>query len=488
MKKIALTLLVITLILVVCIGVNTLQFTSKQPNVASIDGIEVNTARAVQTLSAAIKLETISHQNSKDAVDQPFFELAQLISDRFPAVAQNLQKTVINKKSLLYKWQGKNSQLKPITFLAHLDVVPAEQGTLDQWKYPPFSGVIAEGFVWGRGTLDDKSSVLGTLEAVEHLIESGFAPNRTVYLAFGHDEEIGGKQGAAKIAEYMAQQGINSLFTLDEGMVVLNKQLSPAGKDTAIIGIAEKGYVTLRLTAHAEGGHSSMPTSTGAIGILAGAITALEQNQRPSKFADTVEETFSFLGPEMGLVDRIMFANQWLFGSAIISALERKTSTAAMIRSTTAITMIEGGFKENAIPSQASATVNFRILPGESSAEIKKHVERVIANPAISVDFITNSTPTEPSKISAADTTGFSTIGRTAQQLFPGAIFAPGLVLAGTDSVNYQNSAENNYRFAPYVLGPDDLGRIHGINERIRIEDYGLMIKFYAQLIINMDE
>ena len=488
MKKIALTLLAALLILVICIGVNTLRFTSKQLNVAAIEGIQVDTARAAQTLSAAVQLATISYQNPEDAVDQPFIELAQLISDRFPAVTQNLQKTVINKKSLLYKWQGKNPQLKPITFLAHLDVVPAEQGTLEQWTYPPFSGAIAEGFIWGRGTLDDKSAVLGTLEAVEYLIATGFVPDRTVYLAFGHDEEIGGNQGAAKIAEYMAQQGVISLFTLDEGMVVLNKQLSPAGIDTAVIGIAEKGYATLKLTADAEGGHSSMPASSTAIGILAQAIAALEQNQLPSKFADTVEQTFSFLGPEMGLLDRIMFANQWLFGNTIISALERKTSTAAMIRTTTAITMLEGGFKENAVPSQAGATVNFRILPGESSAEVLEHANRVIANPAVTASFSGDSLRTEPSAISATDSPAFSTIGKTAQQLFDGAIFAPGLVLGGTDSVHYQNVAENNYRFAPYLLGPQDLSRIHGINERISIDDYGQMIKFYAQLIINMNE
>lgn len=487
MKKIVLIILTISLLLVVSIAVNTLRFTSKQIDIAAIDGIQVDEAGAAQRLSLAIRLATVSHQNSDDAVDQPFIDLLELISNSFPEVSRQLDKTVIGQKSLLLKWPGKNSQLKPITFLAHLDVVPPEPGTLDQWQYPPFSGAIAEGYIWGRGTLDDKSSVFGTLEAVEHLIKSGFVPNRTIYLAFGHDEEIGGKQGAAKIAEYMEQQGISSLFTLDEGMVVLNDQLSPAGKTTAIIGIAEKGYATLTLTARAEGGHSSMPSTTSAIGTLAQAIVALEENQLPSELAGTVEITFSALGPEMGTVERILFANQWLFSSTIISALEQEVSTAAMIRSTTAITIIEGGFKENAVPSQASATVNFRILPGESSTDVKKHVETVVNDPAVSVDFVDEGFLSEPSRISATDTRSFLSIGRTAQQLFPGAIFIPGLVLAATDSINYQRVADNNYRFAPYILGPEDLGRIHGINERIGIQDYRRMIQFYAQLIINMD-
>lgn len=488
MKKIVLTILTISLLLIISITVNTLRFTSKQPQVAAIDGIEIDIDRAVKNLSSAIQIATISHQKINRSQDRPFSSLIELISNQYPLVEQNLEKTVINQKSLLFKWPGKNIALKPITFLAHMDVVPVEDNTLDQWQYPPFSGAVEEGFIWGRGTLDDKSAVFGALEAIEQLITLEFVPNRTIYLALGHDEEIGGDRGAAQIAAYMEQQNISSLFTLDEGMVILNEKLSPAGKTTAIIGIAEKGYATLKLTARAESGHSSMPAQSSAIGILARAITALEQNQLPSKLAGTAEKTFDFLGPEMGLLEKVLFANRWLFDKAIISALQEKTSTAAMIHSTTAVTIIDGGFKENVIPSKVSAVVNFRILPGQSSLDIKNHVTEVVDDPSISVDFITASPVNEPSAISSTDSPAFLTIGKTAQQIFPGAIFAPGLVLGGTDSIHYQNVADNNYRFAPYVLGPDDLSRIHGLNERIGIEDYRRMIQFYAQLIINMDE
>ena len=488
MKKIVLTILTISLLLIISITVNTLRFTSKQPQVAAIDSIEIDMNRAVKTLSSAVQLATVSHQEMSRSQEQPFSSLIELISNRYPLVKQNLEKTVINQKSLLFKWPGINTALKPITFLAHTDVVPVEESTLDQWQYPPFSGAVEEGFIWGRGTLDDKSAVFGALEAIEQLIVLGFVPSRTVYLAFGHDEEIGGAQGAVHIAAYMEQHNISSLFTLDEGMVILNQELSPAGKTTAIIGIAEKGYATLKLTARAESGHSSMPAHPSAIGILARAITTLEENQLPAKLAGSAEKTFDFIGPEMGLFEKILFANRWLFDEAIVSALLKKTSTAAVIRSTTAVTIIEGGFKENVIPSKASAIVNFRILPGQSSADIKKHVIETVNDPAITLDFMSNNTPNEPSTLSDTDNPAFLTIGKTAQQIFPGAIFAPGLVLAGTDSIHYQSVADNNYRFAPYVLGPNDLGRIHGINERIGIEDYRRMIQFYAQLIINMDE
>lgn len=467
--------------------INTLTFSSRQINVAPIAGISVDIQQAAERLSLAIKQQTISHQDADKFNREPFDQLLNLMTESFPKVAANLEKTVINRHSLLYKWSGSNSSLKPVTFLAHLDVVPPEAATIGLWQYPPFSGAIADGYIWGRGTLDDKSSVFGVLEAVEHLINQGFMPNRTIYLAFGHDEEIGGKQGAVKIAEYFKQQGINSLFTLDEGMVIIDENLSPAQKKTGIIGIAEKGYVTLELKAKAEGGHSSMPAKVSALGILAKAITALEENQMASSLAGVSGEMFEFLGPEMGGVKKLFFANRWLFEPVILSLLQEKKSTAAMIRTTTAVTLFNAGIKENVLPAQASALVNFRILPGNTANDVLQHARTVVANPAVTIKFLNNGMRKEPSTISATDTAEFMLIGKTIKQIFKGAVFAPGLVLAGTDSRHYQQVSDNSYRFAPYTFGPQDLGRIHGLNERIGIEDYRLMIKFYAQLIINLD-
>ncbi|MBL4584550.1 MAG: M20 family peptidase [Pseudomonadales bacterium] len=486
-RRLSLVALALFVILAAAILVNTLRFTSKQPDFSAIEPISVDAAAAAQRLSSAVQLKTISHQNPEDATDQPFIELIELISSHYPQVALHLERTLINQKSLLFKWPGSNAALKPITFLAHHDVVPPEAISIGQWTYPPFSGAIEEGFIWGRGALDDKASVFGVLEAVEHLIASGFKPARTVYLAFGHDEEIGGDQGAAFIAQYMAKHNISSLFTLDEGMVVLDSRLSPAKKPTAIIGIAEKGYLTLKITAKVTGGHTSMPTPISSTGTLAKAITALEENQRPSGITGAAEHMFNFLGPEMSLVEKTLLANRWLFDGVITFILEQQHSTAAMIRTTTAVSMIHAGVKENVLPSQATAMVNFRIIPGETSEDVIRHANAVIANSAVTVERSMLSIDNEPSAISAADTAAFLAIGVTARQLFPGSIFAPGLVLGGTDSVHYQAVADNNYRFAPYVMAPEDLSRIHGVNERIKIADYQRMIQFYAQLILNMD-
>ncbi len=484
-KYIIVLSLSITFLLVII--VNTINFKSRQSDEKSVAGIPLDSQKVAERLASAIKLRTISHQQAEKFKTEPFLQLHKLMTATFPRVEENLDKKVINHYSLLYKWPGKNAELKPVIFLAHLDVVPPEPETTSEWLYPPFSGAIADGFIWGRGTLDDKSAVFGVLEAVENLINQNFVPNRTLYLAFGHDEEIGGKRGAAKIAQYLKQQDVNAILTLDEGMVILNEDLSPAQKMTGIIGIAEKGYVSLILIAKSEGGHSSMPGKESAAGILAKAIIALEENQLPSSLAGASGKMFDFLGPEMGFVKRGLFANRWLFEDIIVSILQGKKSTAAMIRTTTAVTMISGGVKENVLPSQARAVVNFRILPGNTANEVLQHAREVVANPAVMIEFLSNGVIKEPSAISATDTAEFMQIGKTIKQIFKGAIFAPGLVLASTDSRQYQDIAENSYRFAPYAFGVEDLGRIHGVNERIGIKDYQLMIKFYAQLIINLN-
>ncbi|MES0489196.1 MAG: M20 family peptidase [Leptospirales bacterium] len=488
MKKVLIIILGIVGTLLITIIVNTLRFSSKQIDVEFVEGIKIDNTKAAKRLSLAVKLQTISYQKSEDFVAKPFVQMIDLISDSFPKVEANLEKKVINRYSLLYKWSGKNPKLKPVTFLAHLDVVPAEPGTEKQWTYPVFSGAIADGFIWGRGTLDDKSSAFAVLEAVEQLLKQGFVPNRTIYLAFGHDEEVGGHEGAVKIAEYFKKQGVTSLFTLDEGMVIMNEKLSAAKKTTGIIGIAEKGYTTLKLTAKGAGGHSSLPSNTSSVGILARAITAIEENQMPSSLSGPSKKMFDYLGPEMGFFEKMLFANQWLFRGVIISILEEKASTAAMIRTTTAVTMINAGVQENVLASHATAVVNFRILPGDSSKDVLDHVEKVVANPAVHVEFLKKGPQFEPSKVSSTDTPEFEAIGKSISQIFKGAIVSPGLSLVMTDSKHYADVSENSYRFAPHTFGPEDLGRIHGVDERIGVDDYALMIKFYAQLILNLNQ
>ncbi len=487
MKSVFKILFSTALLLLVVIAFNTARFTSKQIGVEPITGIKVDEELAVSRLSKAIRIPTVSHQNNYDFNPLPFEKLKQFIFSSYPNIDRELERKVINQYSLLYKWKGQQPTLKPVLFLAHLDVVPADPKTLSQWIEAPFSGKISDGYIWGRGTLDDKSSVFGLLEAVEALINQGFKPKRTILLAFGHDEELGGHAGAAEIAKVLRKNGIKAQFTLDEGMAILDKTLSPAKQAAGIIGIAEKGYVTIKLTSRAAGGHSSLPPKKTAIGALAKAISTLEEHQFPARLTGPIGKQLDYLGPEMPLTERLLFANRWLFEDIIVGVLEQRNSTAAMVKTTTALTMLKGGVKENALPSHASAIVNFRILPGDTSQVVLKHVTEMVNNPDIEAEIVRPLDTSEPSKVSATDTPAFATLGKTIRQIFHDTLFAPGLVLVATDSVHYEDIAENNYRFAPYTLGKSDLSRIHGIDEVIAVEDYLRMIQFYAQLMLNLN-
>lgn len=479
-------LLLGVLIILLIVGFNASTYDSKQIEIVGIDGIDVDSVAASQRLSEAIQLATISYQSPSDFEAEPFLQLHQLMADRFPFVERVLEKKAINTFSLLYKWPGKDISLKPVTFLAHLDVVPAEQETLQQWAHAPFSGYIAEGFIWGRGAIDDKASAFALLEAVEHLLALGFEPNRTIYLAFGHDEEVGGVNGAAKIAEYFQQQSIHSLFTLDEGMIIADAQLSPIKQKLAVVGIAEKGYVSVRLTAKAESGHSSMPSKNSSVIMLSEAVLALQKNQMPSSLEGVGGLMFEYIGPEMDIISRMIFANQWLFDGLIMSKLEANKSTAAMIRTTTAVTLLQAGMKENIIPSQATAVVNFRVQPGNTLTQLLDHMAIAIDNPSIELEVLTPLASSNASAISAIDNAEFLLLEQTIKQIYPKTLFSPGLVVGGTDSRHYEEVADNNYRFLPYLMGPDDLSRVHGVNERMGLDAYAMMIKFYAQLMKNI--
>ncbi|MEE4603951.1 MAG: M20/M25/M40 family metallo-hydrolase, partial [Desulfobacteraceae bacterium] len=350
-----------------------------------------------------------------------------------------------------------------------------------------FSGKVADGFIWGRGTLDDKGCLIALMEAVEILIKAKFKPRRTVYLAFGHDEETGGQNGAQKIAAYLKKKGVQFSFVIDEGLTLLKKDLSPARRKTALIGLSEKGVVTLKLTAKSESGHSSMPHRKTAIGALARAVNRLEVYQMPTNIFGPAAKLFEFIGPEMALLPKILFANLWVFKGIITRQLEKVNTTNALIRTTCAPTVIKGGAKENILPGQAYCFLNFRILPGDSISDVLVHAGNVISDPAIEVSIHDGAFDTEPSPLAKVDALGFKTIRRTINEIFKDTIVAPGLVFGATDSRHYQSICENIYRFVPYNLGRADTHRIHGVDECLAIEDYVKLIQFYAQLIRNCD-
>lgn len=483
-KKIISAFAVVIAIFVAVLVVNALRFgPPPQPNITPARAFTIDKDAAAKRLAEALRFRTVARGGDTPVAIDAFLGLHKHLADSFPKVHGQLKRETVGRYSLLYTWTGSDPGLKPILIAAHMDVVPVEPGTAGRWTHQPYSGTIANGFIWGRGALDMKLSVLGTLEAVEYLLGKGFKPKRTVYLAFGHDEELGGPNGAAKIARLLKQRGVRLEFTLDEGSIIAHNLIPGVAKPVALIGLAEKGLVTLELTARAKGGHSSMPPRKTAIGMLARAIHRLEANQMPAALKSPAVEMFQYLAPEMPFATRIVLANRWLLEPLLISQLEGAPATNATIRTTTAPTIVKGGVKYNVLPTRARAAVNFRILPGDSIESVIAHVRRTIDDQDVTVRRLKGGS--EPSRVSDVRSASFVALRATVRQIFPDAVVAPSLVIARTDSWHYEKIADNSYRFLPMRLGPNDLKRFHGTDERISVKNYAEIIRFYIQLLKN---
>jgi carboxypeptidase PM20D1 len=346
---------------------------------------------------------------------------------------------------------------------------------------PPFAGVVADGYIWGRGALDDKGSALAILEAAEHLLERGVQPPRTLIFAFGHDEETSGERGAQAMAEQLAARGVAPAFVLDVGVAVLEGMITGVDEPVATVSIGEKGYVSVELTTKADGGHSSMPPRSTAIGVLSHAIERLERNQAPANIQAAMGRTLEYLGPEMSFLQRTVLANLWLFAPLVEWQMGQAPQTNAAIRTTTAATMFDGGVKENILPVGARAVVNFRILPGETVDSVTEHVRAAIDDPRISIRVLDGGN--NPSPMSDPDAPAFAQVARAIRAAFPDAVVVPSLALGATDARHYTGLSPNVYRFSPMRMTPKDLTRVHGTNERIGVEDYVNRIRFYAELM-----
>lgn len=460
--------------------INALRFTSKQIRVEPIQPLRVDENGVALRLAHALRFQTVS----QDMIGEEFLDFHRYLEQTFPQAHSTLTRELIGEYSLLYTWQGRDERLKPILLMGHLDVMPVEPESLSRWEQPPFEGRIADGHIWGRGALDDKCTVLGIMEAVEMLSGQGFQPQRTIYLAFGHDEEVGGHGGAARIAELLRERGVGLEYVLDEGSPITDGFFPDVSRPVALIGVADKGYLSLELSVEAESGHSSMPPPQTAIGVLGAAVSRLEARQRPPSIKGVPRQTLEYVGPEMPFGRRLVLANLWLFGPLVARKLAATPGTNHGVRTTTAATIIEGGHKENALPGRARAVVNFRILPGDSSERVIAHVGEVVNDPRVTINKfgVSNS---EPSAVSDVNAAGFQIIQRTLRQVFPEVLVAPGLVVGGTDSEHYAALSKNIYRFMPFRVRPEDAKRFHGVNERISVKDYAGSVWFYYQLIVN---
>ena len=475
------SLAVLLLILLAIVAVKTAAFKSKQVNVASRAVYPVDIDAAAGRLSGAVQCPTVSSLDESQVDFEQLARFREYLSATFPQVHSSLDKQVINKHGLLYTWKGSDPALKPILLLAHQDVVPVSE---DGWTHPPFSGAIADGHIWGRGTLDDKGSLLGMLEAVEYLLKEGFKPARSIYMAFGFDEEVGGREGAAKIAAFLKSQELQFEYVIDEGGAAVQGLVPGLASWVALVGTAEKGYLSLELSTEAAGGHAMQPPRETAVGIVAAAVARLQARPFPARLGGPTAALFDYLGPEMSFPNKMIFANLWLFRSIVKGKLAAKPVTDASIRTTTAPTMFQGSLQDNILPMLAKAVINFRILREDTTATVIERVKSVIGDARVKVTPIMKNV-FEPSPASPTDSWSFKILSSTIREALPGVLVAPTLMLGRSDCTYFTGLSACCYRFVPQRIPFGEMASIHGVNERISIDSYAEMINFYIRLMQN---
>jgi carboxypeptidase PM20D1 len=484
MKKIlAAAVGLVLLLLVAILLLRMILIKSHQVQAQPASDITVDARAVAEHLAGAVRFPTVSHENGASVEAAAFDGFHQYLQQTFPKVHATLTRETVGGYSLLYTWKGRRPEMQPVLLLSHQDVVPVEPGTEKSWTHPAFSGFLDGTWVWGRGTLDDKVSLMGILEATEILLGRGFQPDRTIYFAFGHDEEVGGRNGAAALAKLLEQRGVRPAFILDEGGAILEGAIPGVARPAAMIGTAEKGVLSVELVAESEGGHSSMPPTHGAIGKLAAAVQKLEDHQMPARLDGATRRSYQYLAPEMPFGTRLALANLWLFSPLIERQAAADPASNARVRTTTAPTIFQGGVKENVLPHEARAVVNFRILPGDTIQDVLRHVRDTVG-PGIRVSATGNANG-EASAESDVRAPEFGLIQRTLAQTFPQVIVAPNLLSGATDTRHYRRVSQNVFRFIPMRMKPKDLERLHGTNERVGIENYGEIVRFYAQLLRN---
>lgn len=482
-KRVVLGLLGLVLLLALLLVANTLRQGSRQVVVPPLAPMAVDKAAVAQSMATAVQARTVSGLLDPAGTAAGFEALHSHLRARYPLVHSTLEREVVGQHSLLFTWRGSDAKAKPIAMLAHQDTVPIAPGTETLWKKPPFDGVVEDGFVWGRGTLDNKSNLITQLEAVEALLKAGFKPRRTVYFVFGHDEEVGGQRGAVPIAALFKQRGIQLDFLIDEGLAVTEGILPGVKQPLALIGLAEKGSVSIKLVAQAAPGHSSMPPATGnsAIGMLSAALTRLDNKPLPGGIQGAAAEMFAAVAPELPFGQRLAMSNLWLLKPVVEGMLGKSAATNAMMRTTTALTVLNAGNKENVLPGRAEAVVNFRILPGDTIESVTAYVKQVVADERVEVSVL--GTGFNPSSVSSPRAEGYQLIERTVREVFPDAMVAPGLMLAASDARHFQSVADQHYRFMPIRFKSADLQRVHGTDERIAIDQLADMVRFYHRLL-----
>lgn len=432
-------------------------------------------------LSSLVRFATVSSFDPENENEQAFSALKESLKVLYPRVHTQLQREEIGSRALLYTWEGSKTDLQPVILCAHFDVVPP--GDENYWKYDPFSGEITDTEIWGRGTQDIKVLMASILEAAEILLSRGFRPERSVYFAFGGDEEIGGVRGARLIGEYLKHKGVKALFLLDEGGPIGKGMLSFVQQPLALIGVAEKGYADILLEAKGNPGHASMPPKKTAPGQLARALLALEGNPFPARLTQTVQSFLSAIAPVSSPIYRFIFSNTWLTAGFLKMAFAKSPSTNALIRTTAACTMLSGSNKENVLAETAKAVINVRMLPGDTPERVVAHLEQLCSPFGVSVKTKGAEFVVPPSPESSSKSEGWRLVTEALRESHPDTVSSPFLFSAGTDTKHYREVAQDIYRFTALYQSQDDLKGVHGYDERVKKDNLDACADFYLNLL-----
>jgi len=440
--------------------------------------LEVLPANAITHMSQAIQLRTETPNDAYVFDTTTFLAYRKFLEKSYPLIHKNLPRTTIDSFNYIYEWKGTDTSLLPMVLMAHYDVVPVEASAVKLWHAVPYGGEVKENYIWGRGVLDDKSSMISILEAAEAQLAKGFQPKQTILLCFGADEESSGN-GAIAVVKYFKSLHKRFDIVVDEGGEISTEDMKDVKRPIASIGLGEKGYVTLILTAQKAGGHSSIPAKTTVIDILSKGLYKLRENQMPAKIIPPIK---AYLERVSGYTDnfwkKMMLSNMWLFENQVINNLSDAPNTNALVRTTIVPTIVNSGVRDNVIPTFATASVNSRILPGETQQDVYNYVEKTINDTNIKITYYHNFS-TLPSSTTDINSKAFKRVEKVINAIVDDVIVAPMLMVGATDSRNYRDISDGVINFTPMTNAKG----YHGIDERLLISDFQKFVNFYTLLI-----
>lgn len=433
-------------------------------------------ARAVAKLQALVRIPTVSHPDPDDNDSAVFDEFLAELARQFPLLHERLELTRIHTHGLLFRWPGR-ADARPVVLMAHLDVVPIDEDA--PWQHPPFAATIVGGAIWGRGTLDDKGSLVAICEAVESLLEQDHTPAQDVWLSFGCDEEVFGSAAPQAVAE-LVRRGVRPWFVLDEGGAIAHEAFPGVAAPIGVIGVTEKGVTSIELRSEGRGGHASTPAKMGPTARIARAIMRLERAPLPASTPDPTVELLRRMAPHASLALRPLMANAARLRPVLTRALVAAgPESAAMTRTTMAVTTLSGSPALNVIASTARAGVNIRIMVGDTVAGVLEHVRRTVADDQIHIDVVDQN---EPSPISPMDE-AFGLLETTITEIFPDAVPAPYVMMAATDSRHFTAICERVYRFTPFRMTKAQRESIHSYDEHLGVDAFVDGVQWYLRLI-----